>query len=116
MDIKQVLTEMTTICRGRNLGFRLEYDVDYGIDRRSGWSVTVNGSVIVQFAPSPEEALVDAIQRIKDRARSPERTLSEIKDILDANPCHHRVHDGEADPDCVLCDVRRALQTSDLTK
>lgn len=116
MDIKQVLAEMTTICRGRKLGFRLEYDVDYGIDRRAGWSVTVNGSVIVQFAPSPEEALVDAIQRIKDQAHGPERTLSEIKEILDANPCHHRARGGDADPDCVLCDVQRALQTSDLTE
>lgn len=39
-----------------------------------------------------------------------EETLSKIKEILDANPCHHRVRGGE-DPDCVLCDVRLALQT-----
>lgn len=112
MDLKPIITEMSTICRGRKLGFRLEYDVDYGIDRLAGWSVTVNGSVVVQFAPSPEEALVVAIQRIKDRGHGPERTLSEVKEILDANPCHHRARGGEPDPDCVLCDIQRALGTS----
>ena len=29
--------------------FRLGYDRDYGIDRRSGWSVVVDGVVVVQF-------------------------------------------------------------------
>lgn len=115
IDIKQVLTEMTTICRGRKLGFRLEYDVDYGIDRRSGWSVTVNGIVHVQFASSPEEALVDAIERIKARLHSPERALSELRDILDVNPCHHGARGGKADPDCVLCDIQRVVQESELT-
>lgn len=110
MDFKQALTELTTICRGRKLGFRLEHDVDYGIDRKSGWSVIVSGSVIVQFAPSPEEALAKTVQRIKDRLPSPERTLSEIKEILDANVCHHQSL-GEADPDCVLCDIRRTIQS-----
>lgn len=27
------------------------YDKDYGIDKRTGWSVSVNGSFICQFKP-----------------------------------------------------------------
>jgi hypothetical protein len=41
--------------------FRLEFDRDYGIDRLTGWSVTVNGVVRVQFAPGPIRALWRAI-------------------------------------------------------
>lgn len=33
--------------------FRLEWDRDYGIDRRSGWTACVNGSVIVQLTTLP---------------------------------------------------------------
>ena len=28
---------------------RLHYDRDYGIDRRGGWSLSINGSFVVQF-------------------------------------------------------------------
>ena len=40
--------------------FALQYDRDYGIDRRSGWSVVVDGSVAVQFARNRLVALVRA--------------------------------------------------------
>lgn len=29
--------------------FSLEYDTDYGSDHRSGWTVVVDGSVLVQL-------------------------------------------------------------------
>jgi hypothetical protein len=29
--------------------YRLEYDRDYGINRRSGWTAVVDGSVLTQF-------------------------------------------------------------------
>jgi hypothetical protein len=29
--------------------FRIEYDRDYGIDRRSGWTVIIGGRVIVEL-------------------------------------------------------------------
>lgn len=51
----------------------------------------------------------------KPAKASQERMLSEIKEILDANPCHHLARGGNADPDCVHCDVQRVIQTSDLT-
>lgn len=36
---------------GLRLGaFVLEYDVNYGIDNRTGWSVILRGRVITQFA------------------------------------------------------------------
>lgn len=28
---------------------KVEYDSDYGIDHRSGWSVTIDGCVYLQF-------------------------------------------------------------------
>jgi hypothetical protein len=33
--------------------FALQYDRDYGIDRRSGWSVVSYGRVVVQFVSLP---------------------------------------------------------------
>lgn len=37
--------------------FQIEYDRDYGIDRRRGWSVKWDGSVCTQFAPNPIAAV-----------------------------------------------------------
>ena len=31
--------------------FRLEFDRDYGIDKRTGWSIVVNGCFVVQLEP-----------------------------------------------------------------
>jgi hypothetical protein len=44
--------------------FCLEYDKGYGIDRRSGWTVCVDGRVIVQFRRWAAFALVEAWMRI----------------------------------------------------
>lgn len=95
--------EMVGIFRNRGQSFRLEYDVDYGIDRKSGWSVVIGGSVVVQFADTVQAALEMALERTGPRARTRER----IAEILDANPCHHR-RDG-LDPECVLCLIRQEL-------
>lgn len=40
---------------------RLEFDHDYGIANRIGWSVSTNGSVRVEFASGPLEALALAL-------------------------------------------------------
>jgi hypothetical protein len=39
----------------------LSYDRDYGIDKRRGWSVCINGVVQSQFADSPQEAVMQAL-------------------------------------------------------
>lgn len=44
--------------------FRLEYDSDYGVDHRSGWSVTVDGSVAAELMATPEAALKQAVERV----------------------------------------------------
>ena len=31
--------------------FGIEYDTDYGMDKRSGWTFWWNGSVVVEFEP-----------------------------------------------------------------
>lgn len=66
IDQIDALARMNALCANRRIGFRLEYDVDYGIDLREGWSVTVDGSVVVQFVKTPKEALLAALDRIKD--------------------------------------------------
>lgn len=40
--------------------FELTYDVDYGDELWLGWSVTFNGTVYVQFADSPGDAICRA--------------------------------------------------------
>lgn len=37
---------------------KIEYDEDYGIDNRSGWSVAINGSYYAQFEKRLIAALV----------------------------------------------------------
>lgn len=105
MTQKKTFEEMIGAFKALGNSFRLEYDVDYGIDRKTGWSVVIDGSVVVQFADTPEEALQKALDRWD---RIPDRIMIEkIQAILEDNPCHHR-HDGP-DPDCVLCLIRSAL-------
>lgn len=43
---------MMNAFRFRWNGFELCHDRDYGIDHRSGWSVAINGSFVVQLHPS----------------------------------------------------------------
>ena len=100
---KRTFEDLVGIFKTRGQSFRLEYDVDYGIDRKSGWSVVINGSVEVQFAGTPQAALEAALERTGPRSRIRER----IAEILDMNPCHNR-KDGP-DPDCVLCLIRQEL-------
>lgn len=40
--------------------WRLDFDTDYGIDRRTGWSVHVNGCCLVQFAATAPVAICRA--------------------------------------------------------
>lgn len=50
----------------RHLGLkelRIEFDTDYGIDKKTGWSVTMDGAVVIQFAPTPEIALRNAVSK-----------------------------------------------------
>jgi len=41
----------------------LAHDTAYGINNRSGWSVTLDGCVLVQFADEPAGALAEALRR-----------------------------------------------------
>jgi hypothetical protein len=43
--------------------FGLDYDTDYGVKKRTGWSVHINGRVMVQFHPDPKEAIGLAFDR-----------------------------------------------------
>ena len=40
--------------------FKLVYDADYGIDKRTGWSVCINGSYLSQLEKSLIVAIVKA--------------------------------------------------------
>lgn len=101
------LKDLEETFKARKQSFQLHYDIDYGISHRSGWSVVINGSVVVQFADSAEGALQEALERV--RRRESEETLranlEEIRSILEHNPCHHR--DGYSD--CVLCEIRKVV-------
>lgn len=52
----QITTHLTTTHRT----FRLDYDKEYGADLRTGWSVSVDGVVVVQFAATAERAVCEA--------------------------------------------------------
>jgi hypothetical protein len=48
---------------------RLEFDRDYGMSKRTGWSVSVDGSVLVEFASDPLLALSLAVaQMLQDES------------------------------------------------
>jgi len=40
--------------------FKLEWDKNYGIARRKGWTVVVNGLTLVELEPNPIKALWQA--------------------------------------------------------
>jgi hypothetical protein len=44
--------------------FALHYDRDYGCDRRRGWTVVVDGRIIVQFRKWAWLALAEAFVRL----------------------------------------------------
>lgn len=44
--------------------FRLEYDRDYGVARRSGWTVVVDGMVVVELMETPQAALEQAVEKM----------------------------------------------------
>ena len=62
IDWAKAVSPMTGMLGCRR--FELRYDSDYGIDRRSGWTVTVDGSVAAQLMPTPEAALEAAVQDV----------------------------------------------------
>lgn len=37
------------------MSLRLDWDRDYGMDKRTGWSVHLNGVCVVQFADDPRD-------------------------------------------------------------
>lgn len=39
----------------------LEYDIDFGLEKRTGWSLKVDGRVMIAFAQTPEEAVLSAM-------------------------------------------------------
>lgn len=45
---------------------RMEWDSDYGINDRDGWSLTFDGRVLVQFAPAMAEAAARALLAVWD--------------------------------------------------
>lgn len=40
---------------------KISYDVDYGVDKQTGWSISVNGRCHVQFAATLEEAVLQTL-------------------------------------------------------
>lgn len=46
----------------KTFSFEIEYDEDYGIDHRNGWSICIDGSYAVQLEPSLPRAIVKALR------------------------------------------------------
>lgn len=72
--------------------FDLHYDVDYGMDKRKGWSVAINGSFYVELVSNPFVAVLTAIKKhraaVKDMAAEELRAASTAPDEIEtpANP------------------------------
>jgi len=61
-DYRYSLGELKDLLPGMGVtSFRLDFDSDYGIDGRAGWSVSINGGVLVQFRQTAEEAVCLAL-------------------------------------------------------
>jgi hypothetical protein len=58
--------------------FRIEYDRDYGIDRRSGWTTTVNGIVCVELTSLLRAVFVAAREVIRRSGRRYDKALGEL--------------------------------------
>jgi hypothetical protein len=46
--------------------FSIEYDTDYGIDHRFGWTISVNGWILSQLEPNLIVALFKAYRSWRD--------------------------------------------------
>jgi len=51
--------------------FNLDSDTNYGIDKREGWSVSINGHVLSQFEPTAELAIEKATAEWKEMLADP---------------------------------------------
>lgn len=49
--------------------FQLEWDTDYGIDKREGWSLTIDGEVVCQFEDSPQNAVKKGMETWMERKK-----------------------------------------------
>jgi len=47
----------------KNRTFSLDYDRNYGIDNRKGWSIAINGSYMVQLEPWLLVAVYKAVKK-----------------------------------------------------
>lgn len=71
--------------------FRLDYDPDYGIDHRTGWTVHYDGCVLVQFAKGPLRALWRAWWKWREMER--DRYFEELGEEMCLN--EGRIHSKE---------------------
>jgi hypothetical protein len=39
------------------VNIRLSYESEYGLEKKSGWSVMINGRSLASFMPTPREAI-----------------------------------------------------------
>jgi hypothetical protein len=46
--------------------FRIEYDTDYGIDHRFGWTISINGFIWAELEPNLFVAMLKAYRAWKD--------------------------------------------------
>jgi hypothetical protein len=53
--VEKAIGALVRFTKGRS--FSITYDVGYGIDKRTGWSVTIDGSVAYQFAETMSDAI-----------------------------------------------------------
>lgn len=68
--------------------FRLDYDPDYGIDHRSGWTVHYDGCVLVQFARGPLRALWRAWWKWREMEQD-QAMYEHVCRVADALPTPH---------------------------
>lgn len=44
--------------------FSLQFDTNYGLDRRQGWTLTVDGKVYSSLVDSPTQAVFDGLMNL----------------------------------------------------
>ena len=64
----------------------LDYNHDYGIDHRSGWSIVVNGSVVAQLVETPWDASVAALRYLDASETLADKAADIINDFLESVP------------------------------
>lgn len=52
--------ELLDFLARHRIRFRISYDVDYGIDKRNGYSMSIGGSHFACFEPTLEKAILKA--------------------------------------------------------